>query len=139
MANDAVLLNAYYLTRLIEPNQPGAYVLGIIEADEFKPVYVGRADICLLDRLVNQKHDHICEATHVVWKTASSVKNAYYSECALYHNYLSEGITNLIHPAAPKKSNYVCCFCSNTTADTNTNNILSFLFRNTTTICISNY
>lgn len=84
----------------------GTYVL----LEHYKPIYVGRSDICLLARLCFHEHSKKC--THVVWEPKSSAYKAYLLESHLYHQFLTDnGLQNKVHPACPWDHHDACPFC----------------------------
>lgn len=76
------------------------------------PVYVGRSDHCLRQRLT--KHNHAKIATHVTWEITETVVQAFHLEAYLYHHYRGQ-LINKIHPAAPVGSQQQCPFCEKCT------------------------
>lgn len=111
----AFLMQSNILRANLEPNKQGVYVLGSYEDKRFYPVYVGRADSCLLTRLLT--HNHRNQVTHVEWRVTSSIRQAYLQECCFYHTYEDEHILNKIHPAKPGGTNLICPICCYTEID----------------------
>ncbi|MFN6513016.1 MAG: hypothetical protein RMY29_000770 [Nostoc sp. CreGUA01] len=103
------------LRSLIPKDKIGVYVLGNIGLSRFYPIYIGRSDICLLTRLLT--HNYRDKATHVTWRLTSSIKQAFYQECCLYHTYEEQNFLNDVHPASPKGSRLICPVCSYTEVD----------------------
>lgn len=86
---------------------PGAYALGDINSqNQFVVKYVGRSD----DNVNSRLKDHVPEPyLKFKFKYYDSAKDAYYKECALYHDFSPDG--NEIHPAAPSESYLSCPVC----------------------------
>lgn len=111
----AYQIEANILRSLIPKDKIGVYVLGNISLSRFYPIYIGRSDKCLLTRLLT--HNYKDKATHVAWRLTSSIRQAFYQECCLYHTYEEQGFLNDIHPASPKGSRLICPVCSYTNMD----------------------
>lgn len=112
MRNRAYVLATHLLKDMIPMDAIGIYMLGRGESGSFVPIYVGRSDHSLLDRLLT--HNHRNEATHVIWQVTSSPIQAFRLECSYYHLYIDQGYTllNSIHPGSPAMLRVPCPFCS---------------------------
>ncbi len=97
---------------LIGPRVVGVYLL----LQRHQPVYVGRSDRCLRSRL--GRHPLLGHSTHVVWQPFGRPEQAYFTECAWYHELKESGRSlNQIHPARPwGASNLSCPHCLKTDA-----------------------
>lgn len=102
----AILAKPRLIRAFIEPDTIGAYFL----LDISRPIYVGRSDTCLAQRL--STHNHLDKATHIVWEPCLSPVAAYFLEAAWFHLFRDElPILNDIHPAKPEGWTGNCPFC----------------------------
>lgn len=93
---------------LVPPGIIGCYVLMIGDS----PVYVGRSDSCLRQRL--SRHGHIGFATHFLWQPCKNPVAAFNLESLWYHHLrhdLGRNLLNTIHPDSPSGANRSCPFC----------------------------
>lgn len=97
------------LRELIPPRTIGAYLL----LDGMVPIYVGRSDHCLRDRLSTHNHRHL--ATHVLWQPTRTRLEAYLLEAFWFHGHRAS-LINKIHPGAPTDSGRACPFCESVDA-----------------------
>lgn len=90
----------------------GAYLLMEHEHQGARPLYVGRSDTCLRQRL--SRHPLRGRATHFVVAPARNSHQAYAIESYWYHQYRSAGrsVRNQIHPASPAGTGRRCPFCT---------------------------
>ncbi|MFQ6674274.1 MAG: hypothetical protein ACE5GH_05770 [Fidelibacterota bacterium] len=102
-------MDHYTINKEITKVSPGSYLLGRVsqmgQTTVFIPKYVGRSDQDVNERL----KDH-ANFTHFKYRYASSPKEAFLSECELYHEHKSF-IINRIHPNRPKVTNWKCPRC----------------------------
>jgi hypothetical protein len=94
----------------VEQGRMGSYILGF-DQEGFVGQYVGRSDTCLQRRL--SLHNHLWTYDYFVFKYATTLNEAFFQECELYHSYLlfDKQLHNLIHPAMPSGSGLVCPYC----------------------------
>lgn len=93
---------------LIPPGIIGCYVLTVGDC----PIYVGRSDTCLQQRLA--QHDLLGFATHFLWQPCRSAIAAFNLESASYHHLrqtTGRELLNAIHPDSPSGANRRCPFC----------------------------
>ncbi|MFJ7421427.1 hypothetical protein ACIQXD_22830 [Streptomyces uncialis] len=92
----------------------GAYLLLQYEQQQAAPLYVGRSDTCLRQRLI--RHPLRSRATHFIAAPTRDSHYAYAIESYWYHRYLSTSATiaNLIHPASPAGTGRRCPYCHET-------------------------
>lgn len=93
------------INALLPERSIGVYML--LQGDT--PVYVGRSDHCLRQRL--SRHNHLRAATHVTWEFTPTVQHAYVLEAHLFHRHHNQ-LINKIHPALPTNSAINCPFCA---------------------------
>jgi hypothetical protein len=98
---------------LVPSGQPGVYLLWSASgtcSPGTRLVYVGRSDNDLQRRLA--RHEKYPVATHFGWRSCSTPKEAFQTECLFWHSLAeSDGILNKRHPAAPAGSGLMCPFC----------------------------
>jgi len=103
-------LNRITVSLNVECKSIGSYLLGYIDPeDEFIPLYPGRSDTNLRNRLY--KHVSFGDFTHFRFFPTQRVRDAYHQECRDYHLLHRSGITNIIHPGHPKGLPYSCPYC----------------------------
>ena len=93
---------------LIPRDVIGCYVLTVGE----RPVYVGRSDSCLRQRLAH--HGLLGRASHFFWQPCGTPLAAFNLESAWYHHLrhgAGTGLLNLNHPGSPSGVNCLCPFC----------------------------
>ena len=93
---------------LIPPGVIGCYVLTVGDC----PVYVGRSDVCLQQRLA--QHGLLGFATHFLWQPCRSPVSAFHLESASYHHLQQTTgleLLNAIHPDSPSGADSHCPFC----------------------------
>jgi hypothetical protein len=74
------------------------------------PLYVGRSDSCVRERLATHAIDGV--ATHFAWEPCGDDHRAFVLESFWYHHMRDlPGILNVVHPARPVGSNGRCPFC----------------------------
>ena len=91
---------------------PGVYLLwtALGTCTPRTPVYVGRSDNDLRRRLAC--HEKYLVATHFGWRSCSTPKEAFQTECLFWHSLAeSDSLLNKRHPAAPISSGLTCPFC----------------------------
>ncbi|NUB11405.1 hypothetical protein GAY28_01015 [Azospirillum brasilense] len=94
----------------IGPLVPGGVIGAYMLLTGDKPLYVGRSDSCLRNRLVT--HELLPLASHVVWHACHSPRQAYHLEAFWYDRLKAEGqLLNRVHPAKPGFSNELCPYC----------------------------
>src|SRR5689334_5372563 len=79
------------LRALLPPGRIGAYVL----LAGHVPVYVGRSDTCLRQRL--STHNHLSRASHVLWETTTTARDAFHLEAFWWHQHRAT-LINEVHP-----------------------------------------
>lgn len=111
MPTTAYLMLPAVIRRSVEPDRPGAYMLGEIEHGQFSVRYVGRSDSCLRTRLLN--HNYLYEFSYFVFRYASSPKEAFLIECKWWHDHHAKRgvLLNKIHPGAPAGQSLSCPYC----------------------------
>lgn len=102
----AFVLESAIVRAVIPRGSVGVYLLlknGI-------PIYVGRSDSCVRERLAT--HVLASVATHFTWEPCSDVRRAFVLESFWYHRIrdLPE-VLNAMHPASPVASEASCPFC----------------------------
>jgi hypothetical protein len=76
-----------------------------------QPVYVGRSDHCLRDRLAG--HELLGRASHFAWEACPSPLRAFLLESFWYDKLRdAPGFLNDIHPAQPAGNSYPCPYCA---------------------------
>lgn len=93
---------------LVPSGVVGCYVLTVGEC----PVYVGRSDSCLQQRLA--QHGYIGFASHFLWQPCRSPIAAFNLESAWYHHLrhnVGRQLLNSIHPDSPSGADRPCPFC----------------------------
>ena len=98
---------------LVRALVPVAYIgtYSLYRFGEAEPIYVGRSDICLRNRLL--RHAHTKRADYFNYDIQSTLEKCFIAECSAYHAMLGK-IDNLIHPAPPKGLDIKCSFCCST-------------------------
>ena len=92
---------------LIPEGVIGAYLLLLKNV----PIYAGRSDVCLRDRLIN--HHLLGVATHVMYQPCRDPFQAFCIEGFWFHTLRrGDGGLNMIHPARPKNEPRKCPFCA---------------------------
>ena len=81
---------------------PGVYGLSRTGKGEFRVDYVGRSDSDVEDRL----QDHVGKYKRFKYDYCNTVREAYESECLMYHAY--DPPDNKRHPDSPKGKNWPC-------------------------------
>lgn len=96
---------------LVEPNHPGAYILGDVIDGVFVFRYVGRSDHCLRTRLLT--HPFLYEYEYFIFVYAKDAVDAFEIECKWWHDCKNEEIwlRNKIHPDSPSKQGLICPYC----------------------------
>lgn len=95
----------------VERKTIGSYLLGYIDPeDEFIPLYPGRSDTNLQNRLL--RHASLGYFTHFRFFPTNRIREAFLRECRDYHLLLRAGITNIIHPRHPNGLPYSCPYCA---------------------------
>ena len=92
---------------LVPRDVVGCYILMVGD----KPVYVGRSDTCVQQRLVH--HGLLNIATHFSWQPCRSPVAAFNLESSWYHHLQhtdGQQLLNAIHPDSPAGSNLACPF-----------------------------
>ena len=106
--NGPYTLDNETIDRIITKKSPGAYALGHIgEKGGFVPIYVGRSDDDINDRLkkwVGKKYSKFR------FKHYDSPKAAFEKECNLYHDWKKQ-LDNDRHPDRPDNSSWKCPRC----------------------------
>jgi hypothetical protein len=106
----ALPLGEPYIHAVIPVAIKGVYVL----LDSQKPVYVGRSDVCLRNRL--DAHARCKFGTHFMWQPVLSTLAGYYLEAYLFHKYSPlYRVRNRIHPDIPSGELATCPFCHSAT------------------------
>jgi hypothetical protein len=101
------------VSAIIPRNTLGVYILFKRIAGIVAPIYVGRSDSCLRQRL--RTHNYRDRATHFAFSSSPDVEGAFHDECSLYHTYADEeeaGLLNEIHPPIPRHTGLKCRICS---------------------------
>ena len=89
---------------IVDAGYTGVYILS---TDDEHVDYVGRSDTDLAKRISNSVREG--SGYRFFWfEYSSSPKNAYLSECKLYHKYMPTDNTN--HPAVPPGNYWRCPF-----------------------------
>lgn len=105
------LLTTAGIDAAILSKSAGAYALGRNSDDgkTFYINYVGRSDSDVAARLKN----HAATGTYprFMYQYASSPKDAFETECHLFHDYGETGLDNKVHPARPENSGWKCPRC----------------------------
>ena len=101
-----------YIKLALPPGLAGSYLL---LAPPGRPLYVGRSDRCLRQRLLG--HPLRGRATHFTAAVAEGPRGAYLLECYWWHRYRAGGtyLVNQLHPASYQGAS-PCPFCRETTA-----------------------
>lgn len=104
----AFALNAPSITAALPKGSIGAYLLLTAGGS---PIYVGRSDTCLRQRLL--RHPLRRKATHFTATVVSAPHEAYMLECYWWHRYRRDGTPhiNLSHPAGQPQISH-CPFCA---------------------------
>lgn len=97
-----------YISASLPAGLPGSYLLLNRTG---RPLYVGRSDQCLRQRLLG--HPLRGRATHFTAAVADSSRGAYLLECYWWHRYRRDGVElmNRIHPATFDPA-VPCPFCN---------------------------
>jgi len=102
----AFLFRPNVVRALLPPGHPGVYLL----LDRDAPVYIGRSDVCVRERLAN--HEQVYRATHFTWHPSPNLPFGFYLESAEFHRLQgSPGLLNQVHPAHPEGLPLKCPFC----------------------------
>jgi len=99
-----------YVHASLPAGVPGSYLL----LDRTgRPLYVGRSDQCLRQRLLS--HPLRARATHFTTAVADNPRGAFLLECYWWHRYRRDGLEllNKIHPAT-YEARATCPFCRST-------------------------
>ncbi len=106
-----ILFIPKYISKTIEDNRPGVYVLGD-DQNGFIPKYVGRSDTSLKRRLMT--HNHLYEHEYFIFKYVNNVKEAFFTEAKWWHDCQGNGydLDNKIHPDAPNGMILECPYCA---------------------------
>lgn len=92
---------------MVPPGEIGTYFL----LTSAGPVYVGRSDFCVRNRLT-AGHPMQNKATHFTWEPRGSGWDAFCQEAFWFHRLRQRGLAaNSIHPARPEASSRPCPFC----------------------------
>lgn len=102
-------LSPWLVRALIPVDYIGTYSL--YRFREKEPIYVGRSDTCLRNRLL--RHAHTKRADYFDYDIQWTLEKCFIAECSAYHALLDK-IDNLIHPAPPKRLQIKCPFCRST-------------------------
>lgn len=104
----SIEMNSEAIRESVWDNMPGYYVLEEIEGHTRRPRYIGRSDTNLREELIARisKGYPLAEFFYT-----PSAEQAYYAECALYHGFCPENLTNENHPAMPKGVHIECPYC----------------------------
>ena len=96
------------ISELVWDKMPGYYVLEDIIGDIRRPRYVGRSDTNLRSELIARipKGFPLAEFFY-----SPGAEQAYYAECALYHGFGPEKLTNENHPDMPNGMHLECPYC----------------------------
>jgi hypothetical protein len=101
-----MLLSANIELAVTDRGRAAIYGLGrILQNDGFHLLFVGRAD----DDLAGQLRRHIGEYGAFVYGYRNSPRDAFQSECELYHSLTPDD--NTTHPAPPPESGWRCPSC----------------------------
>lgn len=93
---------------IVPPGRVGVYML---LDEQGHPVYVGRSDSCVRQRLAN--HEHVGAAAYFTWEPLTS-ERAFHIESWWFHHLFGDAATlNRRHPAPPAHSEAGCPFCGN--------------------------
>jgi len=97
------------IDRAIRKLSAGAYALGADAADgkSFLVRYVGRSGYDVRKRL----KEHVGAYPRFMYKLCSAPKEAFETECLLYHDFGETKLDNEIHPARPEGSIWKCPRC----------------------------
>jgi hypothetical protein len=108
MGGEVYRFEAEVVDRVVEPGQPGNYVLGHKdEAGEFYPKFIGRSETDVKRELRSK----LGTLDYPFFKVATSgPNNAYDLECAQYHSFRAQ-LDNRAHPAANPASGRTCFLC----------------------------
>jgi hypothetical protein len=108
MGNEIFRFQPEVIDRVVEPDQPGNYVLGEKdEAGEFYPKFIGRSDTDLNAELKSK----FGLLSYTFFKSSIAHPRAAYDlECAQYHSFKSQ-LDNKQHPAGPAGSDLTCFLC----------------------------
>lgn len=101
-------LSPWIIKAVIPQNIIGNYILYTFKNGQAVPIYVGRSDIDLKNRLL--QHAYANKAEYFEFIVQKSSKNAFELECALFHA-LEKEIINKIHPDMPNGKKAKCPFC----------------------------
>lgn len=106
-------LTRRYVSSSLPAGVPGCYLL--LDRDG-RPLYVGRSDECLRQRLLGHPLSLRRRASHFTAAVTDTPRGAYLLECYWWHRYRRDGVglINRIHPAS--QANTICPFCASTAA-----------------------
>lgn len=101
-------MNTEGINEVILDGVPGYYVLEDVVETIRVPRYVGRSDTNLRVELIERisKGYPLAELFY-----SPSAEQAYYAECALYHGFGPEELTNEVHPDMPNGMHIECPYC----------------------------
>ena len=103
------LLEEDVIKDIIKSGRAGNYALGYTtENYYFLPKYIGRADQCVQEILLNQVAQHPFKMFKFSY--AHSAEEAFIKECHNYHQY-EEQIENESHPETPALLDLACPCC----------------------------
>jgi Zn finger protein HypA/HybF involved in hydrogenase expression len=102
-------LSPWLIRALIPVSYIGTYKL--FRLGETEPIYVGRSDTCLRNRLL--RHTQANRADYFDYDIQWTLEKCFIAECSAYHALLGK-TDNLIHPAQPHGLNLKCPFCRST-------------------------
>ena len=98
------LSGPYPLSKVHDYVDPGYMGIYVLSRDGKEHTYVGRSDAGLSQRLVQSAAAG--DYSYFWFDYASSERDCYLKECALYHRYNPPD--NTVHPAVPSGANWRC-------------------------------
>ena len=102
-------LSPWIIRMIIPENIIGGYILYELKNGSCVPVYIGRSDKDLRNRLL--QHAFSYKGDYFEYMVLNSPEKAFDLECSLYHA-LSNEIMNKIHPDKPDGVKVTCPFCN---------------------------
>ena len=102
-------LSSWLIKLLIPRGYIGTYSL--YRRGQTKPVYIGRSDTCLRNRLLC--HAQAKRADYFDYDIQWTREKCFIAEYSAYHSLLGK-TDNIIHPAPPKGLQIQCPFCRST-------------------------
>jgi hypothetical protein len=95
-----------WIRAMLVPRIAGAYVM----LQDGIPIYVGRSDRCLRQRLLT--HEKLALATHLHWRVCATPRKAFEQESFWFDHFSKvHSLHNSIHPAVPNCDPRPCPYC----------------------------